>query len=173
MPGHRVYCLRCFATLAERKRASTRCDHCGYLNVAADRRVYWNRTPRLCFVERTLKIVVGLSTLLTCFLVAAVFPSGIAGGYAMASPLIPGIMLWYTVSKLTRHMPYFRPVAVWCAIICAGVACILLVYGSSIPSSRGVAVLGAMVMLCGLVHTTARWLHRWKMHLTGRRAWGS
>lgn len=169
MPGHRVYCLRCIATLAGAKGASTRCDHCGYVNVAADRRVYWNRAPLLCLFERTLKIAVGLSTVLVCLFVVAVHSTGAGGGYATAGLLIPGILLWYTASKLTRHLPYFRPVAVWCAIICAGVVCILLVYGARMPRPHQVALLGAMAMLCGLVHITARWLHRWKMYLIRRR----
>jgi hypothetical protein len=165
MPG-RPYCLRCFATLLDVKGASTRCDRCGFVNVAADRRVYWNRAPLLHLLERGLKVAVVLATLLLCLLVAVVHSTGCGGGYAMATPLIPGIMLWHTASKLTRHLPYFRPAAVWCAILCAGMACVLLVFGARLAPPRLVALLAATLVSCGLVHLAARRLHRWKTRLT-------
>jgi hypothetical protein len=166
MPEHRVYCLRCFATLAEVQGASTRCDRCGFVNVAADRRVYWNRAPLLSLLERGLKVAAVLSTLLLCGLVAIVGSTGCGGGYAMATPLIPGIMLWHTASKLTRHLPYFRPAAVWCAILCAGLACVLLVFGPSLARPHRAALLAVTLLSCGLVRLAARRLHRWKMNLT-------
>ncbi len=106
------YCLRCYAPLRE-PGARDVCPSCGFVNIAAMRRVYWTREPKLVGLETTIKCVLGLLCVLLS--VGAVLTGGgtPAGGFALAAPVMITAILWPTVSKITQHVAYLNGRIFW------------------------------------------------------------
>lgn len=114
------YCLRCYAPIEADSGASSRCAACGFVTLAVDRRIYWNREPKLVALESSLKVVVFVLTLVT-LAISVRGHFSISAGYVVAGALVPAGILWATASKLTRRMPLFRAGAFWIGT-CLGLA---------------------------------------------------
>ena len=96
--SRRLYCLRCFGDLS---RELATCPGCGYRHRLREHQTYWNRSRGAVFVERVLKLGVVVAVVLL-FDVSMHSASGVGSGWFIATPLIVGLGLWQTVSKITR-----------------------------------------------------------------------
>lgn len=160
------YCLRCYAPSEAGSGASSKCGSCGFVTLAVDRRIYWNREPKLVAIETTLKVVVFLLTLAT-LAVSVRGHFSMSAGYVVAGALVPAGVLWATASKLTRRMPLFRAGAFWIGIFVGLALLPVFVLGVMILLSIGAAagggsaswteaaivfgILGGWGGLCGLL----------------------
>lgn len=155
--GRGFRCLYCLALLPG---LDAPCGICGRRTRRCDRKTYWNLLPWLVRLERDLKIG---AVLLTVALVAVLTQSGPAystsSGWFYALPFFFGLALWRTISKLTRHEPYFLASVFWVALF----ACLTVF---AVLYAPGYAVIPcALAVGCALA---AREFAKWKRSLRGR-----
>lgn len=111
----RPYCLQCYAPMSRSHDACAECPSCGAQNLRIDQDNYWSREPWLRRLELCGKtgvaLLVGWMTYVALFAFQTSF--GVAQGMAIGAPILVGIVLWDTVSKLTRSNPYFNAGLFW------------------------------------------------------------
>ena len=111
------YCLYCYAPLPNPEGARDVCAHCGKVNLKIDRRTFWTKEPWIVRIERTLKMVVMVPAVLLTLAAPFVGGGGTpAGGFALFAPLILGIIVWQTLSKITRWDPHLDARILWTAV---------------------------------------------------------
>ncbi len=129
----RPYCLRCYAPLKGelRKGARTICPRCGFVNLKVDRAVFWTKERRLLELESLAKgvivvfmVVIGL---LMLWGAGNKMSFGLGQGWAVGFPILFGVLLWETASKITRWKPYLRVGLVWSILAAAPGIGLLLV----------------------------------------------
>ncbi len=162
------YCLQCFAPIPAAQLA---CPHCDFVNYRVRRARYWNRLPHLVRLERRLKALIAVLTVLACaapFVLAglgihvdpAIRIFGRPAGWSVAGPVLPGAALWATASKLTAHGHYFRAGLFWPLCFAA-----LALVGAGID-----ARLSAASILLGVISVVAATRGaRWKRRLIDER----
>ena len=119
------YCLHCFAPLSAADAARVlRCPSCNVLNLPSDRRVYWNRNPRLMARERGLKAVIVITLLLMEILILGVIPpEGNLIFWVASGPFAIGGLAWATASILTHRLDGFTPSIPWTIVFTWGAIC--------------------------------------------------
>ena len=153
----RPYCLRCYAAMERFEGASLPCAACGYVNVKLDQELYWTREPRFVELEAYAKIVVvfglvGLSALML-YAMSQKPSYGLGQGWAVAFPILVGIVLWDTASAITQRRSALRLAIVW-RVVCALLAPWPLLFAVALnPWSRSdvPVALFAVLALVGLL----------------------
>ena len=157
------YCLRCFAPAREAGARSAACEACGYVTRPIDRRKYWNRNPHLQRLERSLKAgIVALVGIAGIVVFRAFTHAGTGAGWALATPLFPGVLLWHTASKLTRTEVYWHPATAWIALL--SLFALVSWFVIADPTAAGVAS-GSCLLVAGFVWLAARRFAAWKRAL--------
>lgn len=156
------YCLKCFG---EMPSSSGSCASCGFRNFPSDRRVYWNRNPRIMGLETILKALsVALGFVITLGIALGMTHMGTGAGWTIAMGIAFGYVLCMTASKLTRHLPSFQPLIVWGLAIpvflCTGMP--MVMFGES------ALVLVVSVLLTPAPFIIAACFHHWKTGLVNR-----
>jgi len=176
----RPYCLRCYQALEARDGPSHACERCGFVNLKLDQKLYWTREPALCDLEGwaktiTVYVLIGLGLLLGIgFGSKASFGTG--QGWAVGFPILVGVLLWETASKITGRKPYFRATIVWRILLAIPVVPMLLL----VHDLRAKPVIAAVLLvlsagsILGVVFLgrIGRSLERWRDHrvLKGQRS---
>lgn len=115
--GARERGFRCLYCLALVPAANAPCGGCGRRTRRCDRRTHWNLLPRLVRLERDLKAGAVVLTVALAWVVQQAGPAfSTSSGWFYALPFFFGLALWRTISKLTRHEPYFLASVFWVAL---------------------------------------------------------
>lgn len=142
---HRPYCLRCYLPLERQSDARQVCSRCGYVNVKVDQGKYWTREAWLCRIEWLAKAAISLliAWISWKILFAGQAGTGMGHGIAVGFPILLGVVLWDTASKITRRQPYFRATIVWSVVIAVlGVLPTLVgVFASDLPPMARTVIL--------------------------------
>ncbi len=110
------YCRRCYGPLP---RGEKTCERCGFVNFDLLCKKYWSLEPKLVSLERTLKLLVVLLSVAAVFLFAYLryrtFGHWVSIGLTL--PILPGVALWWTASKLTQKRIYFGAARFWIIVL--------------------------------------------------------
>lgn len=162
--GNAKYCLKCFAPMSTSTGA---CPECEFSNIAIDRRIFWNKNPKILAIETTGKVSAVCVGLFFTFLTVFGFKHmGMGAGYALAMNVVFVYAVCLTFGKLSRHMPSFEPSKVW-----SGMFWILFVTMTPlavVPNETATVKAGAMaacLLLAVLPLWWAKKFHGWKRHL--------
>ncbi len=157
------YCLRCFQSMPS---SSGVCPACSFNNMPSDRRVYWNKNPRILTLEISLKAAaVALGLFLSYLSIFHIRNSMVGSGWAIAMNFAFVYALSLTFSKLSRHMPSFKPSLVWSSAFVMFLMTLTpfaLFHGDMLPSLIGMFVCLVMVIV---PQVWARIFVKWKKQL--------
>lgn len=172
--ARQAQCLRCYGLLDRPEAASEVCPHCGFTNLAAWRRVFWTREPRLVRIEWAFKAAIAAAMGgLTAWATLNMSHLGTGAGWFLLIPALAGIALWFTASKTTQHVHYFNAGLLWSLTI-ALIGCIPLMamlgfvlFGLDDGPILADLLMGILIALPFLlpawgIHLLARRLERWK-----------
>ena len=168
----RPYCLRCYAPMEAFTGPSHVCERCRFVNLRLDQQQFWTKEHDLRQVEVVAKgaivlLVVGLAlAIVRAFGDQVSF--GMGQGWAVGFPIVVGLVLWETASKITRRSPTFRALLVWRVVLgVLGVGAWVLGTDLGLHDLRGVlwlllgpCLLGAALALGPLARALARWRDR-------------
>lgn len=165
----RPYCLECYAPMARFEGTSHTCELCGRLNLEVDQRSYWTRERRFVAIETTLKALI-LALVLGIY-AWMVWPPrmnfGTGQGWAIGMPILFGIVLWESASKVTRRKPYFNAGLFWGGVVAVVVVPFLAVQAviGALDLTQLAVGLGMLLLCAGLgwgVTRLARRIERWR-----------
>jgi len=161
------YCLRCFADLGDARGNAVHCPHCGFRNLASDRRTYWNRNPRLMQEQRDIQAGAAFSAAVLALGFFIVLPpaSGAYAGFALAFPVGLGAIGWRAAEKMTRHLPGVHPASSFAGMFLSlGLGCAVLAIagfvGPVVGASLAVAGIALALGVAYVGMRLARWKHR-------------
>ena len=108
-----VYCLRCYAPLAETNARAIDCIACRATNLRSDRYRYWTRARLPRIVEGFCKLLAIGITLVVAVLAMQSSGGGSGQGYVLALPILLGFILWETSRAITHKQLTLDPGFFW------------------------------------------------------------